>query len=339
LPAVEGRVIVVTGASAGIGRATVRELARRRAAVGLVARGRDGLEGAAREARALGARAAVAPADVADADAVEAAAATVERELGPIDVWVNAAMATVLARVVDSTAAEIRRTTEVTYLGYVHGTLAALRRMVPRDRGTIVQVGSALAYRGIPLQAAYCGAKHAIQGFTESLRAELRHDGSAVAITMVHLPGVNSTQFDLVRARLPRRPRPVAPVYQPEVAARAIAWAAEHPRRELWVGAPTVGVILADRLAPGLLERYLARTAVGGQQTDEPADPERPDYLFAPVPGDHGAHGRFDDEAREASLQLRAATHRGWLLAAAGACAGGAAALARRSARRGRRPA
>jgi NAD(P)-dependent dehydrogenase (short-subunit alcohol dehydrogenase family) len=297
-------VVVVTDASAGVGRATVRELARRGACVGLLARGLDGLEGAKREVERLGGQGLIVPTDVADPDQVEAAARAVEESFGPIDIWVNNAMAAVFAPVKETPPEEFRRVTEVTYLGYVYGTLAALRRMLPRDRGVIVQVGSALAYRAIPLQASYCGAKHAILGFTESLRTELLHDGSRVRVTMVHLPAVNTPQFNWVRARLPRKPQPVPPVFQPEVAARAIVWAAHHDRRELNVGLSTVLAILADKIAPGLLDYYLARTGYQSQQRPEPIEPDRKDNLWAPVPGDHGAHGDFDPMAQADSKQL-----------------------------------
>ena len=309
------RVVVVTGASAGVGRATVRAFARRGAHVGLIARGEDGLEGARREVEALGGRALVLPADVADAGQVELAATAVEEELGPIDVWVNNAMVSVFSPVKEMMPVEFRRVTEVTYLGYVYGTLAALRRMLPRDHGSIVQVGSALAYRGIPLQSAYCGAKHAIQGFNDSLRAELLHDDSHIRLTMVQLPALNTPQFTWVRTRLPRHPQPVPPIYQPEVAAEAIVWAADHDRREVSVGAPTTLAILANKVAPGLLDRYLARTNYEAQQTDQPIDPDRPDNLLRPLPGDHGAHGPFDDRAHEWSPQWWLATHRGWVAA------------------------
>jgi NAD(P)-dependent dehydrogenase (short-subunit alcohol dehydrogenase family) len=265
----------------------------------------------------MGARVLAVQADVSDHDALEAAAQRIEEALGPIDVWVNNAMTAVFAAVAETSAEELRRVTEVTYLGQVHGTLVALRRMRPRNRGTIVQVSSALAHRGIPLQASYCGAKHAMKGFTESLITELRHEGSAVEVTMVALPGLNTPQFGWVRAKLPRHPRPVAPVYEPEVAARAIVWASEHPRRELKVGFPTLFTILGNRIAPGLLDRYLARTNVEGQQTDEPLEPDREDYLTTPVPGDHGAHGRFDDEATARSPHLWITTHRGTVVGAA----------------------
>src|SRR5689334_16294229 len=296
-------VVVVTGASAGVGRATVRAFARRGADVGLIARGVDGLEAAQHEVEALGGRALALPVDVAESDGVEEAAARIERELGPIDVWVNNAMVSVFSPVKELQPDEVKRVTDVTYLGVVYGTLAALKRMLPRDRGAIVQVGSALAYRGIPLQAAYCGAKHAIQGFTESLRCELLHDGSHVHVTMVQLPAMNTPQFDWVKSRLPRRPQPVPPIYEPEVAADAIVWAASHRRREMSVGAVTTGVIWANKLAAGLGDRYLARTGFDSQQTDEPADPDRPNNLWHPLPGDHGPHGRFGDRTTHSSPQ------------------------------------
>jgi NAD(P)-dependent dehydrogenase (short-subunit alcohol dehydrogenase family) len=331
-------VVVITGASAGVGRATAREFARRGATIALLARNEDGLSAAVREVEGDGARALGIPTDVADAGQVEAAADRVTRELGDIDVWVNVAMASILAPTWEIEPAEFRRVTEVTYLGQVHGTMAALRRMRPRDRGTIVQVGSALAYRGIPLQGAYCGAKHAIRGFTDSLRTELMHDKSGVRVTMVHLPALNSTQFSLVRVRTPRRPRPVAPVFQPEVAARAIAWASEHPeRREHWVGASTVLTILGSRLAPGAIgDRYLARTGFDSQQTSDPVDEHRrtTDYLFTPVRGDHGAHGPFAGESKPRSTQVWLAEHpravAAGAAAAAGALAAAGAALVRR---------
>ena len=299
----ERSVVVITGASAGVGRAAVRAFARQGANVGLIARGLDGLEGARREVEAMGGRALVLPADVSDHNAVEAAAEQVERELGPIDVWVNNAMVSVFSPVKDMQPDEFQRVTEVTYLGVVYGTLAALRRMLPRDRGAIVQVGSALAYRGIPLQAAYCGAKHAIQGFSESLRCELLHDGSNVHVSMVQLPAMNTPQFDWVKSRLPRKAQPVPPIYAPEIAADAIVWAASHRRREMSVGAVTTGVIWANKVAAGLGDRYLGRTGYDSQQTDEPADPDRPNNLWHPLPGDHGPHGRFGDRTTHSSPQ------------------------------------
>jgi NAD(P)-dependent dehydrogenase (short-subunit alcohol dehydrogenase family) len=296
-------VVVITGASAGVGRATVRAFARQGADIGLLARGVDGLEAARREVEAAGGRAIAIPTDVADADRVEAAADRIERELGPIDIWVNNAMVSVFSPVKELTPDEIRRVTEVTYLGVVYGTLAALKRMLPRDRGSIVQVGSALAYRGIPLQAAYCGAKHAVQGFTESLRCELLHDGSGVHLSIVNLPAMNTPQFDWVKSRLPREPQPVPPIYQPEIAADAIVWASSQRRREISVGGTTVAVIWANKIASGVLDRYLARTGYDSQQTDRPVAPNRRDNLWEPVPGDHGAHGRFASRSIDFSVQ------------------------------------
>ncbi|HEX8560778.1 MAG TPA: SDR family oxidoreductase [Pyrinomonadaceae bacterium] len=326
-PTKRAEVVVITGASAGVGRATAREFARRGASVALVARGRDGLEAARREVERLGGRALVLPLDVADAEAVERAAEAVERELGPIDVWVNNAMVSVFSPVSEMRPEEYRRVTEVTYLGYVYGTLAALRRMRARDRGRIVQVGSALAYRGIPLQSAYCAAKHAIQGFMDSLHAELLHEGSNVRVTMVQLPAINTPQFSWVKSRMPREPQPVPPIYQPEVAARAVYWAAHNERRELYVGWPTVKAVVGDKLAPGVADWWLSKTGYDAQQTDEPVSPARRDNLWEPVPGDHGAHGRFDERASDASPQLWATTHRGLLaLAGVGALLGAAAA-------------
>ena len=323
----EGKVVAVTGASAGIGRASARELARRGADVGLIARGEERLAAARAEVERHGRRACVAPADVADAEQVERAADRIESELGPIDVWVNAAMTAVLAEASETRPEEFLRVTQVTYLGSVHGTQAALRRMLPRDRGVIVQVGSALSRRGIPLQASYCGAKHAVKGFLDALRPELLHRGSSVKVTLVQLPGVNTPQFDWVRTRLRRHPQPVPPIYQPEVAARAIAWAAEHPRRELWVGLPTVCTILGERFVSGLMDRYLARTNIKAQQVpDQPIDPaRRDDNLAAPPAGDPGAHGEFDGKAHARSPQLWLTTHK---RALAGGAAAGAAAIA-----------
>src|SRR3954467_1126853 len=338
----EGKVVVITGASAGIGRACVREFAARGADVGLIARGRDRLDAAAAEVRAAGrpaggggaaGRDCVAPADVADADAVEAAAREIEETLGEIDIWVNVAMTVVLAELWDCKPEEMLRVTQVTYLGSIHGIQAALRRFRPRDRGTIVQVGSALSRRGIPLQASYCGAKHAIKGALDSLRAELISEGSNVKVSLVQLPGHNTPQFDWVRTRLHKDPQPVPPIYQPEVAARAIAWAAEHPKRELWVGFPTVYTILGERVASGLMDRYLARTNIKAQQGREPIDPDtRRDNLEAPPPGDPGAHGIFDDQAHPRSPQLWLAPHKP-LAAAAGAGAALAATQLARVAR------
>jgi NAD(P)-dependent dehydrogenase (short-subunit alcohol dehydrogenase family) len=303
-------VVVITGASAGVGRATVRKFARHGARVGLIARGVDGLKGAQKEVEELGGKALVFPVDVANPDRVEAAAAQIEADLGEIDIWINNAMASVFSPVKEMTPEEFRRVTEVTYLGCVYGTLAALKRMLPRNRGVIVQVGSALAYRGIPLQAAYCAAKHAIQGFCDSLRCELLHDKSNVRLTMVQLPALNTPQFGWVKSRLPRRAQPVPPIFQPEVAAEAIYFGAHHPRREFYVGTPSVAVIVGNRFTPGLLDRYLADTGYDSQQYDGPEDPDRPHNLWQPVPGDHGAHGAFDARAKDCSPQLWTSEHR-----------------------------
>jgi NAD(P)-dependent dehydrogenase (short-subunit alcohol dehydrogenase family) len=303
-------VVVITGASAGIGRATARRFAEDGARIGLVARGRTGLEAAKREVEERGGEALVLPCDVADPAAVEAAAAAVEEALGPIDVWVNNAMVTIYAEFFDIEPDEFERATHVTYLGTVWGTRAALKRMLARDRGSIVQVGSALAYRGIPLQSAYCGAKHAVKGFTESVLTELLHNGSNVHVGMVQLPGLNTPQFTWGRTKRPNQTQPVPPVYQPEVAAGAIHFCAHHKRREIYVGSPTVKTILGEKLAPRLVDLYLARTGYDSQQTDQPLDPEGHDNLFDPVEEDRGAHGPFDDRARSRSLQLWLAKHR-----------------------------
>lgn len=326
-------VVVVTGATGGVGRATARAFGARGAAVALLARGEYALGRAAEEVEAAGGRALPLVVDVADAAAVDAAATRVEEEFGPIDVWVNAAFSTVFAPVPEIRPEELRRATEVTYFGFVHGTQAALRRMTQRDRGTIVQVGSALAERSVPLQAVYCGAKHAIQGFTESLRCELLHDRSGVRVTMVQMPGLNTPQFSWVLTRLPRHPRPVAPVYQPEVAARAVLHAADHPERRMyWVGGSTVATLLGQKFAPGLLDRYLARTGYDGQQTDEPVDPSRPVNLWKPpddtAPHDYGAHGIFDDEAHPRSVQFWISRNRRPLALATAVTGAVAAALA-----------
>jgi NAD(P)-dependent dehydrogenase (short-subunit alcohol dehydrogenase family) len=320
---VAGRVAMVTGASAGVGRATVRELARRGYDVALVARGEERLKAAALEVEEAGRAALVLPTDVADHRSVDEAADAAERDLGPIELWINDAMTSVFGSFTDIDPEDFRRVTEVTYLGVVNGTRAALRVMRPRDRGVIIQVGSALAFRGIPLQSAYCGAKHAIQGFTDSVRTELFHERSGIRVTEVHLPALNTPQFDWVKSLLPRRAQPVPPIYQPEVAARAIAWAAENRRRDVWVGAPTWATIVANRIAPGLLDRYLGRTGFDSQQTDEPEDRDRPANLYEPVPGQQGAHGRFDDRSNGSSPLLWLTTHRrAAALGAAGAVAG-----------------
>jgi NAD(P)-dependent dehydrogenase (short-subunit alcohol dehydrogenase family) len=302
--ALRPKVVVITGASAGVGRSTARAFAREGAAVGLIARGEERLEAARAEAEGLGVRAVAVQADVGDAAQVDAAAATFERELGPIDVWVNNAMTSVFAPLSETTPEEFARVTNVTYLGSVWGTMTALRHMRPRDRGVIVQVGSALAYRGIPLQAAYCGSKHALQGFVESVRTELLHDGSNVRVTMVQMPALNTPQFGWSRAKLPRLPQPVPPIFQPEVAADAIVWAAHNPGRQLMVGWPTVKAIVGNAVAPWLADRILARKGYELQQTDDPNVTGRPDNLFEPVPGDQGAHGRFDDQSKTRSVQL-----------------------------------
>jgi NAD(P)-dependent dehydrogenase (short-subunit alcohol dehydrogenase family) len=304
------KVVVITGASAGVGRALTLAFARVGARLALLARGAGGLEGARRDAENAGAHALAIRVDVADADAVFAAADRIEAELGPIDVWVNNAMATVFSRVEDLTPAELRRATEVTYFGAVYGTLAALGRMKKHGRGTIVQVGSALAYRAIPLQAAYCAAKHALQGFTDALRCELIHDEIPIHVTSVHLPAINTPQFDWSRSHFSKRPQPVPPIFQPEVAADAIVWAAHNRRRELWVGLPTYQTILGNRVAPALMDRILASKAFDGQLTDEDEPPGRPDNLFEPVEGNFGAHGRFDDRASDRSWLLPLTKHR-----------------------------
>ena len=312
-----GPVVVITGASAGVGRATAREYAKLGARIGLLARGKDGLEAARREVDELGGQALAIPTDVADAEQVESAARQVEERFGPIDIWVNNAMVSVFKPVYEITPEEFKRVTEVTYLGVVYGTMSALRRMRPRDRGAIVQVGSALAYRAIPLQSAYSGAKHGIQGFHEALRTELLHDNSNIKLTMVHLPAVNTPQFSWVRTTLPNEPQPVPPIFQPEVAARAIVWAADQNRREVDVGAPTTIVRFINSIAPGLMDKYLARTGFKSQQTDEPIDPNRVDNLFEPVPGDHGARGAFSDRSHNHSVQFFLTRHQTTILTAA----------------------
>jgi NAD(P)-dependent dehydrogenase (short-subunit alcohol dehydrogenase family) len=334
----EREVVVITGASAGVGRATALAFADRGACVGLLARGRAGLEATQRDVEARGGRAIFVQTDVAHADQVEAAASAVEDAFGPIDVWVNNAMLSVFSPVKQMEAEEYRRVTEVTYLGTVHGTLSALRRMLPRDGGSIVQVGSALAYRGIPLQSAYCAAKHAIEGFCDSLHCELIHDGSNVRLTMVQMPALNTPQFSWVKSRLPRKAQPVPPIFQPEVAAEAIVWAAHHNRRSLMVGLPTVEAIVGNKIAPGWLDAYLARTCYEAQMTDEAEDPGRPNNLWEPVDAheDHGAHGAFGHRSRRSSWQLWADMNRNWLAVAGGGLAGLAcAAMLKRSARNG----
>lgn len=320
------QVVVITGASGGIGRATARAFAARGASVALLARGEEGLAGAARDVKDAGGRALPIPVDVADADAVAEAAQLVEDDLGPIDVWVNVAFSSVFAPFSEIKPEEFKRATEVSYLGYVYGTMAALRYMKPRDRGTVVHVGSALAYRGIPLQTAYCGAKHAIQGFHEALRCELLHEHSNVHVTMVQMPAVNTPQFSWLLSRLPRQAQPVPPIYQPEMAARAVLHAADHPRRrEYWVGTSTAATLAANAIAPGLLDRYLARTGFSAQQTEDAHDPGQPGNLWkaadAPDGHDFGAHGAFDDRSHRDDPQLWASQHHGTLAAATTAVA------------------
>jgi len=328
----EREIVVITGASAGVGRATVRQFARRGACIGLVARGLDGLEGARQDVEQLGGRALVLPCDVSDARAVDEAAARVEREFGPIDVWVNDAMVSVFSPFLEMEPEEFERVVRVTFLGYVNGTRAALRRMAPRNRGHIVQVSSALAFRSIPLQSAYCACKHAIVGFTESVRTELLHEGIDVTLSMVHLPAVNTPQFSWTRSRLPREPQPVPPIYDPAVPARAIYWAAHHRRRDVAVGWPTLRAMFAEKIAPRLADHVAARQGWDGQMTDEPARPGRRDDLFAPVPGDHRSRGTFGDRSIKRSLQSWANLHRSWIAGALALVGAGSYAAARRGA-------
>jgi NAD(P)-dependent dehydrogenase (short-subunit alcohol dehydrogenase family) len=331
-----GQTVVITGASAGIARAVARIYGARGARVGLIARGESGLDGAVADVTAAGGTPLAITADVASFDEVDRAASRIEDAFGPIDVWINVAFTSVFAPFGEMSAAEFRRVTEVSYLGFVHGTMAALERMAPRDHGAIVQVGSALGARSIPLQSAYCGAKHAINGFTSALRCELLHDGSSVRVTIVQMPAVNTPQFSWVRSRLPGQPQPVPPIYQPEVAARGVVYAADHPgRREYWVGASTAATLTANKLAPALLDRYLARTGYKSQQTGQPADPDRADNLLQPVDGapgtDRGAHGAFDDRAHSRSAQLWLSQHPAvTAIAACGTVAGTALAIAAR---------
>jgi NAD(P)-dependent dehydrogenase (short-subunit alcohol dehydrogenase family) len=310
------KVVVITGASAGVGRATARKFARQGAHIGLLARGRAGLEGARQDVEKAGGKALAIPTDVTDAEQVEAAAERIEQELGPIDVWVNNAMTSVFSPVKEMQADEYRRVTEVCYLGTVYGTLSALRRMQPRNRGTIVQVGSALAYRGIPLQSAYCAAKHALEGFHESLRTELKHDESAIRLTMVQMPALNTPQFRWMKSRMPREAQPVPPIYQPEIAADAIIWASEHNRREVYVGFPAVKTIVGNKIAPWYAAKVLSESGYESQLTDEPRNTERPHNLWEPVDTDHdhGAHGVFDSRARSWSPQFWLTTHRPWVM-------------------------
>ena len=312
-------VVVVTGASAGVGRAVACAFAKRGAHIGLLARGQAGLEGASKEVEALGGKAIAIPTDVADPDQVEAAATKVEETFGPIDVWVNDAMASVFSPFKEMTPQEFKRVTEVAYLGFVYGTMSALHRMLPRDKGHIIQIGSALAYRSIPLQSAYCGAKHGIMGFTDSIRCELIHDKSNVKISMAQLPAVNTPQFSWVKSRLPDKAQPVPPIYQPEVIGNAVAWLVDHPRRELFIGLSSVIAIQGNKIAPGYADSYLGKTGYKSQQTGQPANPNSPNNLWAPVDEtqDHGMHGAFDARANSKSWQLWADTHIG-VLALAG---------------------
>lgn len=316
-------VVVVTGASAGLGRAIAERFARDGAAVALIARGAERLEQARACMEQLGGRGLALPLDVADADAVEAAAVRIEQELGPIDVWINNAMVSVYSPIKEMPAAEFRRVTDVTYLGYVHGTLSALKRMLPRDRGIIIQVGSALAHRSIPLQSAYCAAKHAIMGFHESLLSELLHDGSHVRTTMVQMPAMNTPQFDWAKSRMPNRCQPVPPIFQPEVGADAVHHAVRHDvGRELLVGWPTVKAVLGEKVVPGYIDRKLGREGYESEQTDEPRDPHSPDNLWEPVRGDYAAHGRFDDRSLDSSTELWLAKRKPWLMLAGAALTG-----------------
>jgi len=328
MPRTRKEVVVITGASGGVGRATVREFARHGAAIGLLARGVDGLQGAAREVEQLGGRALVLPTDVSEVGQVEAAAAAVETQLGPIDIWINDAMVSTFSPFMSLTPDEFHHITEVTYLGYVWGTRAALQRMLPRNRGTIVQVGSALAHRSIPLQSAYCGAKHAIEGFTESIRTELLHNKSAVHVTVIELPGVNTTQFEWTRNKMDEKPKPVGTIYQPEVIADAIYYLAHTRRKEMWVGWPTVESIVGEKLAAAALDHYLADAAWDGSLSGTPKDPAAPDNFYQPVPGDHGARGPFTNQAKTRSTQVWLDKHRGplaWAGAGLAALAGTAA--------------
>lgn len=320
-------VVVITGASAGLGRAIAREFGRHGASVGLISRNQPRLEAAKHEIEQLGGHALVVVADVANSDAVESAVQKIETDFGPIDVWVNNAMASVFSPIEDMQAEEYKRITEVTYLGTVYGTLSVLKRMQTRDRGVIVQVGSALAYRSIPLQSAYCAAKHAIAGFTDSLRCELIHQKSRIRVTTVHMPALNTPQFGWVKSRLPRKAQPVPPIFQPEVGARAVYWAAHHNRRELLVGSSTVVAVIGQKIVPGLLDKYLGKTGYASQQYDGPEDPNRPTNLWESVPGDFAAHGVFNERAHSWSPEVWMDTNRGWLVMIPVAAAGVAAVI------------
>ncbi len=323
-------VVVITGASAGLGRAIAHAYARRGAKLGLIARNPEALSATRDECERLGGRAVFVPTDVADADAVERAATAIEEELGPIDIWVNDAMVSVFSPVREMEASDYKRVTEVLYLGFVYGTMAALRRMLSRDRGTIIQIGSALSYRSIPLQSAYCAAKHAINGFTDSLRCELHHDQSRVRLTTIQMPAMNTTQFNWVKNRMPHNTQPVPPIFEPELAAEVVVAAglAKKPRREYWVGSPTAGAIVAQRLFPGLLDRYLGKTGYRSQQIpNEPRDPQAPNNLYDYVPGTHSARGKFDDRSKNTSAEVFFVLHRQWFTWAALSLAGTGAVL------------
>jgi short-subunit dehydrogenase len=319
------RVIVVTGASGGVGRAVVRKLGKQGARIGLLARGRDGLEGARRDVEQSGGEALVLPTDVSKPEQVEAAAKAVEEHFGPIDVWINDAMVSMYSPFMKMAPEEFKHIVEVTFLGQVYGTQCALKRMLPRDQGVIIQVGSALAYRSIPLQSAYCASKHAIEGFTESVRTELIHMNSNVRISMVNLPGVNTTQFDWTKNRMPHKPRPTGPIFQPEVAAEAVVWTIDHDRRQVNVGWPTVEAVVGEKFIAGPLDHYLSEAAWQGAQLPEPADPNHKDNFWEPLPGDHGSHGPFDAQAREHSSQLWLTQNRGALATLAAVGIGAAA--------------
>ena len=324
-------VVVVTGSSAGLGRSIAHAFAKRGAKLGLLARNPEALEAAKRECESLGGEAIFIPTDVSDADAVERAANQVEEHFGPIDIWVNDAMVSVFSPVKEMEASDYKRVTDVLYLGFVHGTLSALRRMLPRNRGTIIQIGSALSYRSIPLQSAYCACKHAINGFTDSLRCELRHDNSNVKVTAVHMPAMNTTQFNWVKNRMPHNTQPVPPIFEPEICAEVVVAAgmAENPRREYWVGTPTIEAIVAQRIVPGLLDRYLGKTGYKSQQLqNEPRDPNGPNNLYDYVPGVHSARGKFDDRSKQTSAEVFLSLHPGWLAMGALALIGTSALIA-----------
>jgi NAD(P)-dependent dehydrogenase (short-subunit alcohol dehydrogenase family) len=331
----ERLVVAVTGASAGLGRAIAHAYAKQGASVGLIARNPEALAAAQRECEELGGRAIFVPTDVSDAEAVDRAAGEIEEKLGPIDVWVNDAMVSVFSPVKEMEPADYKRVTDVLYLGFVHGTLAALKRMLPRDKGTIIQIGSALAYRSIPLQSAYCACKHAINGFTDSLRCELHHDKSKVNVTVVQMPAMNTTQFDWVKNRMPHNTQPVPPIFEPEVAAQVVVAAgmARKPRREYWVGTPTVAAIVGQKIIPGLLDRYLGKTGYKSQQIqNEPRDENAPNDLYSYVPGVHSARGKFDDRSARTSAEVFVSLHREWFAVGALAVAGVAAVLLRKKA-------